>query len=240
MRRFVVPVDAIAADRVVLRGGEAHHAAVVLRLQPGARIVVVDGSGLERTIELTEVSPDQVTGRVLQTKAGPRRRVELVLVQGVPKAAKMDAVVRMGTELGVMEFIPALTRRTVAVGRGRAGRWRRIAASAAKQSRRADVPAIRDPLPLAQALDQVPPGALLLVLWEDERTRTIASALRLAEPPARVVVVVGPEGGLAEDEVRDIVERGGIPVTLGPFVLRTETAGMVALAMVLYELELRE
>ena len=240
LRRFVVHPDAITADAVVLRGGEAHHAAVVLRMQPGERVVVVDGSGLERVVELTSVSPQEMTGRVLETRRGMPPRVALLLIQGVPKAAKMDDVVRMGTELGVREFIPVLTRRTVAEGRGRAERWRRIGAAAAKQSRRADVPTIRDPQPLAEALDRLPPDTLLLVLWEGERARTIASALRGDPRPGRVAVLVGPEGGLDEDEVRLAVERGGVPVTLGPLVLRTETAGVAALAMVLYEFELRE
>lgn len=240
LRRFVVAPDAITADTVVLRSGEAHHAAVVLRLQPGERVVVVDGSGLERVVELTSVSPEETTGRVLETRRGMPRPVELLLLQGVPRAAKMDDIVRMGTELGAAEIIPVLTRRTVAEGRGRAARWRRIAAAAAKQSRRADVPVVPDPAPLVEALDRLPADTLVLVLWEGERTHTIASALRREPRPGRVAVLVGPEGGLNEDEVRRAAEGGGVPVTLGPLVLRTETAGVAALAMVLYEFGLRE
>jgi len=240
LRRFIVPPDAITADAVVLRGSESHHAAVVLRMQPGERVVVVDGSGLERVVELTSVSADATTGRVLETKPIVPARVELLLIQGIPKAAKMDDVVRMGTELGVREFIPVLTRRTVAEGRGRAARWRRIGAAAAKQSRRADVPAVHDPEPFAEALDRLPPDTLVLVLWEGERARSIGSVLRRGPRPERVAVVVGPEGGLDEDEVRLAVERGGVPVTVGPLILRTETAGVAALAMVLYEFELTE
>lgn len=240
LRRFVVPPEAVTAEVVTLRGGEAHHAAVVLRMRPGDRVVVVDGSGLERVVELTAVAPHETRGRILETRRGSSPRAALILIQGVPKAAKMDGVVRMATELGVAEIVPVLTRRTVAVGRGRAERWRRIGSAAAKQSGRADVPVVQDPLPLAEALDGLPPGTLLLVLWEGERSRTIGAALRRVPPPSRVAVLVGPEGGFDEDDVRAAAARGGVPVMLGPRLLRTETAGVVALAMVLYELELRQ
>ena len=239
LRRFVVPPDAVSADAVVLRGAEAHHAAVVLRMRPGEHVVVVDGSGLERVVELTSVSAEETTGRVLETRQAMPPRVDLLLIQGVPKASKMDDIVRMGTELGVREFIPVLTRRTVAKGRGRAERWRRIGAAASKQSGRGDVPRVHDPQPLGEALDGLPRGTLVLVLWEGERARTIGSALRRDPRATRVAVVVGPEGGLDEEEVRLTVDHGGVPVTLGPRVLRTETAGVAALAMVLYESELR-
>jgi len=240
LRRFVVPPEAVTSGAVLLRGDAAHHAAVVLRMQPGQRVLVVDGSGLERVVELTTVSPQEITGQVLEVRRGALPHVALTLIQGVPKAAKMDDIIRMGTELGVQEFIPVLTRRTVAEGGGRAGRWRRIAAAATEQSRRADVPAVRDPRLLAEALDGLPPETLLLVLWEGEHVRTIGSALRTDPRRERVAVLVGPEGGLDDDDVREAVGRGGLLVTLGPLVLRTETAGVAALAMVLYEHELRE
>lgn len=239
MRRFVVAPEAVVGDDVVLRGREARHAALVVRTQVGDRVIVLDGSGVERVTELTAVGPDEVRGRIVETRQGAGRGVELVLVQGVPKGAKMDDVVRMGTELGVATFIPVRTRRTVAEARGRAERWRRIAQESAKQSRRADLPAVLDPVALPEALGLVASCDLILVLWEGERTRTIAGALREAGRPRRVALLVGPEGGLDEEEVRLAAEHGGVPVTLGPLVLRTETAGVVALAMVLYELDLR-
>jgi 16S rRNA (uracil1498-N3)-methyltransferase len=151
----------------------------------------------------------------------------------------MDDVIRMGTELGVGEFVPLLTRRAVSQARGKVERWRRIAAAAAKQSRRADVPGVLEPRPLPDALERLPADTLLLVLWEGEQARLIGSALRAGPVSGPVALLVGPEGGLAAEEVRLAEARGGVPVTLGPLVLRTETAGIAALAMVLYELRLR-
>ena len=242
LRRFVIPPDAIADDRVIFRGGEARHAATVLRLRPGDRVIAVDGSGSERVVELITVSVREIVGRVIETRRSPPRRIGVSLLQGLPKGSKMDDIVRMGTELGVTAFVPVLAKRSVGreAGGGRAERWRRIAVAASKQSGRADVPVVRDPEPLGAALGQLPAGTLLLVLWEEERTRAIAAALRGQSHPAHVALLIGPEGGLDEEEVRQARDHGGISVTLGPLVLRTETAGVAALAMILYELELRE
>ncbi|HEX9531755.1 MAG TPA: RsmE family RNA methyltransferase, partial [bacterium] len=126
LRRFFVPPNSIVETQVLFPADEARHIAAVLRFHPGDQVVVIDGTGVERTVVLTEVSPGKVAGRVAETRAITRRGV-LALVQGVPKGAKMDDVVRMGTELGVSEFFPFLSKRTVAEGRGRIGRWQRIA-----------------------------------------------------------------------------------------------------------------
>ncbi len=239
MRRFFAPPGSIDGNRVTLRGREAHHIAVVLRARPGDRVVVLDGSGIERAVDLSTVSPDAVHGQVVATRPGVVLPVDLLLVQGVPKGAKMDDVIRMGTELGVREFLPVHSSRAIAKGGGRVARWRRIAVAAAKQSGRGDVPLIETPRPLPDALQRLGQVDLILLLWERERATTIGQALRRARGPRQVAVVVGPEGGFEAGEVSRMIDRGAVPITLGPLVLRTETAGVVALAMVLYELILR-
>ena len=239
MRRFFAAEGAVQGGRITLRDHEAHHLAVVLRLKPGEQVVVVDGSGREHVVRLTLVDPHEAQGEVVETRAGVTVPIDVILVQGVPKGAKMDDVIRMGTELGVREFIPVLTKRAVAESRGRADRWRRIAVEAAKQSRRADVPAVLDPVAFPAALGRLADADLVLLLWEGERSRTLAEALREARAPRRVALLVGPEGGFDDSEVAEAVGRGAVPVSLGPLILRTETAGMAAVAMVLYELTLR-
>ncbi|HET6948284.1 MAG TPA: RsmE family RNA methyltransferase, partial [bacterium] len=149
MRRFFAAEGAVQGGRITLRDREAHHLAVVLRLKPGEQVVVVDGSGREHVVRLTSVDPHEAAGEVVETRTGAAAPIDVILVQGVPKGAKMDDVIRMGTELGVREFIPVLTKRAVAEGRGRTDRWRRIAVEAAKQSRRVNVPDIEDPVPFA-------------------------------------------------------------------------------------------
>lgn len=228
-RRFFGALDGGAA---VLTAGEAHHAAV-LRVQPGDRIVVFDGRGREADVEVLAVGQDAVEGRIIEIRQGRTLPLHLTLVQGLPKAAKLDQIVRMGTEIGVAEFVPVVTERSVKRG-GRLERWQRIAREAATQSGRASVPEVHGVQPLEAALAGLDGYDLVAVPWEEEEDRTIADALRDPASLRRVAIVIGPEGGLAPHEVSRITERGGVPVSLGPLTLRTETAGLVAAAMVVY------
>jgi len=239
IRRFFVPLGSIVGAQVSFPPDQARHVATVLRLRPGDRVVVFDGTGTEYLAELETVTPTRTAARIIETHRGVSPALHLALLQGVPKAAKMDDIVRMGTELGVSEFIPFISARTVAVGRGRVGRWLRIAVEAAKQCRRRDVPAVHTPAPLPAALDRVAGYDLVLLLWEGEESRTIAQALAANGRAKRVAIVIGPEGGFAPEEVAQATARGAVPVTMGPLILRTETGGVAALAMVSYELILR-
>ncbi|MBI2200539.1 MAG: 16S rRNA (uracil(1498)-N(3))-methyltransferase [Armatimonadetes bacterium] len=239
MRRFIAPPNSVTGNRVTLRNSQARHVAVVLRLRPGDRVVVLDGTGREFEVELESIAAEEVIGRIVSAREGRRPVLHLALLQGVPKGAKMDDVIRMGTEVGVAEFVPFLSERTVAEGRQRVGRWLRIATEAAKQCRRSDVPVVHEPMPFHEALEKVSGYDRILVLWEGEQSRSIAHALTNAHRASRAAVIVGPEGGLQSREVEEATSRGAIPVTLGPLILRTETAGIVAIAMVLYELTLR-
>jgi len=234
-----VPRELIGNAEVAFPPEQARHVATVLRLRPGERVVVFDGTGTEYTTELKLVTPTRVRADILERHPGTQPLLRLALLQGIPKGAKMDDVIRMGTELGVAEFIPFLSARTVPQGRSRAARWQRIAAESAALCRRSDVPAVHEPVVLDKALERVAGSDLVLVLWEGERTRTIAQVLTAAAHPRRIAVIVGPEGGLAPAEVEGAVARGAVPVTVGPLILRTETAGVAALAMVVYELTLR-
>src|SRR2546426_1100068 len=177
IRRFFVPLGSIVGAQVSFPPDQARHVATVLRLRPGDRVVVFDGTGTEYLAELETVTPTGTAARIIETHRGVSQALHLALLQGVPKAAKMDDIVRMGTELGVSEFIPFISARTVAIGRGRVGRWLRIAVEAAKQCRRRDVPAVHTPAPLPAALDRVAGYDLVLLLWEGEESRTIAQAL---------------------------------------------------------------
>lgn len=237
MRRFFAP-DGPREGRITLRGREARHLAVVLRLRPGETVIAVDGAGHEHVVRLTTVGPEIAEGEVLESRPGAAAAVDITLVQGVPKGAKMDDIIRVGTELGVRRFIPTLTKRTVGEGRGRVERWRRIAVEAAKQSRRSSIPEVLAPLPFDQALDRVADADLILLLWEGEGTRLVGDVLSSAAP-RRVALLVGPEGGFEKAEVEEAGRRGATSVGLGPLILRTESAGMAAVAMVLYELTLR-
>ncbi len=226
------------AGEIPLGPSALHHLRDVLRLAAGEEIIVVAG-GVASRVRLTEVG-DSVTGaRIEDLPAQSLPRV--TLVQGLAKGEKMDDVVRQVTELGVSRVVPFAAERSVvkldaAKASARAERWRRIAAEAAQQSQRVDVPEIHD-LVHGVRLADVLAGSVVLVCYEDAtEVEGIGEALvRLAPSPEQdVAVVVGPEGGLTTQEVASLVTAGAVTVTLGSTVLRTETAGVVAAALAMY------
>ncbi|MDR7556157.1 MAG: RsmE family RNA methyltransferase [Armatimonadota bacterium] len=236
-RRFYVAPGSLPAPLITFGPREAHHIARVLRLRPGTRIVVFDGA-CEVDAELVSTTGGVVTARPLGPVRPIVRPVALTLLQGLPRGPKMDVIVRMATELGVAAIRPVLTTRAAPEpGAARVERWRRIAREAARQCGRGDVPAVEAPAPLAQALAALGPVDLLVVPWE--RARRPLGAVVAGRAFAAAAVLVGPEGGLAADEVAAAEAAGGEAVSLGPLVLRTETAGLATVAMLLYERYLR-
>ena len=230
MRGEPTPEGQVAFD-----AAETRHLGRVLRLGPGDLVTAVDRQGNQWEVRLTDVSARSATGVVLGGEAAGRESpLRLTLVQGVPKGDKMDAVVRMATELGVARIVPILTARTViqppAGGwTSRVARWQRIAAEATKQCGRAMVPPVAAPAPLAAWIDAAGQPGLLVCLWE-EAEAALGSALP-PPPVAAATVVVGPEGGLAADEVQGLRAIGAVVARVGPRILRTETAGPVGLAL---------
>ncbi len=166
----------------------------------------------------------------------PETHVTLVL--GIAKGEKMDRIVRHCVELGVSSIAPVVTERTVvrvdaSRGAEKAARWERIARAAAEQSRAATAPRVLEPVPLAGVGDLLAEQDAVVVVWEEASGRGVAAALRVAGagPGARVALVVGPEGGLSPSEVSALVRGGAVTATLGPRILRTETAAVVAVAL---------
>ena len=156
----------------------------------------------------------------------------MVLIQGLPKGDKLDLVLQKATELGVSGVWPVLTERSVARPKpealgARHARWQRIVEEAARQSGRTEVPDVTPLRPLGEAARALGPGMRLLILDEEERGERLGHAA--GDGP--VALVVGPEGGLAREEVQALRDLGGVAVSLGPLVLRTETAGLAALAV---------
>lgn len=221
----------------------------VLRLGPGEHISVVDAA--QDYFECEVVSADDdIMVRIAQKLDAPDEGPNVVLVQGLAKGDKMDDIVRHATEVGISAFVPlACIRSVVKLDAKKASakvkRWQAIAHSAAMQAGRRIEPEVCEPMTVAQALEAFSGATAILVCWEEcPSTSTIADALAwsfekcgVRDPrDARIVVVVGPEGGLATEEVDALTARERAwPVTLGPSILRTETAGVVAPALVLYE-----
>jgi 16S rRNA (uracil1498-N3)-methyltransferase len=235
MRRFTLAPERLVGGRVTFDGDESHHLTRVLRLRPGDTVVATAGAGRDYTVRLETVGP-AATGTVLAEAAGvPPSPLAVTLVQGVPKGDTMETIVRAATELGVARVRPALCARTVvrleaARWRDRARRWQRVAREAAKQSGRAVIPEVEPPRPLAEWLDAGDPADLTLCAWEGGGA-PLAGVLADAGAPRAALVVVGPEGGLAGDEVEAARARGLTVVSLGPRILRAETAGPALVAI---------
>ena len=235
-----------------LAADDAKHARV-LRLALGERIAVVDAALDYFACEIVAFDDALPVVRIAQrferADAGP----SVVLVQGLAKGDKMETVIRHATELGVAAFVPLACERSVVrldakKAAAKADRWRAIAKSAAMQSGQPAVPDVREPAGLREACALLADADALLVCWEEApgASRLDVALDRAlgggrAAQGARVAVVVGPEGGLAEREVEALLAcnpRSSL-VSLGPSILRTETAGIVAPALALYELERR-
>lgn len=222
---------------------DVHHARTVARIMPGEKIVLAFGGRAWR-VRVTAVG-EQLAGVRLE-EVPPRALPRVTLAQALPKGAKLDAIVRQATELGVARIVPFSAERSVvrlegAKAEARAERWRRIAEEAAKQSQRASVPEVLAPVTVAELAVLLRRSATV-VCWEEALGGPgIGEALEMlgarTEALARdVAVVVGPEGGLAAHEVETLSDAGAAVATLGETVLRVDTASVAACALVLYEL----
>ena len=239
MRRFAIAPEQIVAGRVTFDARESRHLTRVLRLKPGETVIASDGRGHDYIVRLDAVGP-RAHGTVLGMAA---REVEsplaITLVQGIPKGDRMDAIVRAVTELGVVRVLPAVTVRTVvrldtADAGARTERWQRVASEAAKQSGRSVVPEVAPPAALTTCLASARESELALCLWEGTAP-PLATACAAAGRPRRVAVLVGPEGGLDPVEVEAATAAGWRLASLGPRILRTETAGATIVAILQWQ-----
>lgn len=239
LRRFTIASGRIEEGRAWFDPAETRHMARVLRLAPGDLVLAGDGHGRDYTVRI-ETLGETATGTVLGVADNRAESpVAITLVQGIPKGDKMEQIVRAATELGVHRVAPALAERTIirlepARWRERARRWQRVAREAAKQCGRSMIPEVDAPRPLVARLADR--GDLNVCLWEGEGVPFGALLDGLAAPPRTVSVAVGPEGGLAREEVEEAVRQGWHVVRLGPRILRTETAGPAIVAILQFRL----
>jgi len=234
---YPVPEDPPAVIRI--EGDPFHHLAHVLRLGKGDEVEIFDGRGrsFRGRINAIDRASAQVT---LGPELSPARLRQITLLQGLPKSDKLEWVLQKGTELGASSFAPVQTERSVvrlsgARADARVKRWSQICAEAARQCGRSDVPRVFPVAPLLDAAAALPPDTRLLVLDEEQRTVTLAQAFAASiGTPQPLGLVVGPEGGLERREVEGLQRLGATAVSLGKRKLRTETAAIAALAILLH------
>jgi 16S rRNA (uracil1498-N3)-methyltransferase len=220
----------VSAETIRITGADAHHAARALRIRPSEEITVSDGRGTVVRARCTDASPSSLTADVISRTYVEQPTPTVVVYPALPKAGKLETIVQKLTELGVDEIRPWFAARSVVKwdakkSSERTDRLRAVAREAAMQSRRAYLPLVEQPQKLEELAD-------LTVVLDEEATDPLSSVLP-AVGPQRVGIVVGPEGGLTRDEVDSLASAGAVAATLGPHVLRTETAAIVGPALVL-------
>lgn len=233
MPRFFI--DGTADGRAYIAGADALHIAKALRMRPGEALTLCDGKGTDFDGVLETVTDRQVTVRISASRPSQAEpTLAVTLYQGLPKGDKMDWIIQKAVELGVTAVVPVATRRSVARLEGKADkkqeRWQRIAAEAAGQCGRGMLPSVERPLSWNQALSRLS-GEPALVFYEGG-----GRPLRELVTPStrRLSVFVGPEGGFDPEEIDAIRRQGGGVATLGPRILRCETAPLAALTLLMH------
>lgn len=237
MHRFFLPPACIRGE-VIFPDECAHQIRRVLRLRPGSRVVVLDGSGQEYEVELSEVSEAGVRGLVLSQQINPAEpATQLTLLLCLTQREKFEWMLQKCTELGTTRFVPVISSRSLVQERGgqekKLERWRRIVQEAAEQCGRGKIPVVEEVAGYEAGLRRAGNG-LKLALWEQEHARSLRQVLQPGT--GEVAALIGPEGGLSEAEVEQAQAAGFQAVTLGRRILRMETAAMTAAALILYEL----
>lgn len=245
MSRFFVDRSAVGGMTIkITDADDRKHMTKVLRLGVGDAVSISDSVQFEYTTEITEIGKDHIEARILDKQRFAREpELKLTLFQGIPKQGKMETVIQKAVELGVWSIVPVFTDRSVVVDHGnfhkKTERWQKIADEAVKQCKRGIIPQIQRKMTFREMLDSLPAYDLILFPYENEEKRSIKDCLRdIREKPETAAVIIGPEGGFSDSEAEALVKIGARSVSLGKTVLRTETAGMAAIAMTMYELEL--
>lgn len=238
IHRFYVAPEQISGGRVLFTRQQSRQIVRVLRMRRGDAVAVFDGSGAEHEAELATLGPGEVTARLRGVRTlVPEPAFRLILLQGLAKGEKMDLIIQKATELGVQRIVPILCERSVSRRSGRLPRWRTIAREAAEQCGRPVVPTLDEPVTFNGFFAAEGGSGLRgIALWEDERVLGFKEALTLMAATGRLHLLVGPEGGLAPDEVRLVRRAGFLTASFGRRTLRTETAAIAAVGIAQFEL----
>ena len=239
MHSCYVSPSQISEDTICISESERHHLLNVLRLKAGDQVEVFDGMGNYYIASLCNTRTSPLQAKVLQHQFHPHTPPYITLFQALPKFDKMDIVVQKTTEIGVNQIAPLICQRSIpksVVPEKRTARWQRIADEAAKQCKRPHFAHVFTPQRLEECLGIADHLDLLILLWEGEKRQRLKEVLCNHGRAKSVGLFVGPEGGFTDDEVKLALQNGCLSATLGDNILRTETAAIVGVASVMYEL----
>lgn len=244
MQHFFVTANQVEQDQIRIEGSDVNHIRNVLRMREGEQLKISDGNNRTYLCEISSTERDVIRCRILESSLPDTElSSRIVLFQGLPKADKMELIVQKAVELGVSEIVPVATKRAVVKldekkARKKVERWNSISMSACKQSGRSRIPTVADVVDFGEALKIAGELDRVLIPYEladnMEETRKVLSSI---EKGQSVGIFIGPEGGFEREEVEEAMEAGAVPVTLGRRILRTETAGLCMLSVLMFQLE---
>jgi 16S rRNA (uracil1498-N3)-methyltransferase len=246
MSRFYLPPDQCRDSTLFLAGREAHHALHVLRIQRGQQVTVLDGAGHEFTCEVQGFDRDKIELSLLEKRTIAALPYQITLLQALPKGKLFESIVQKATELGVFRIVPLIAERVVPQleekrAANKTSKWQMAAIEAIKQCGSPWLPRLEEPVTPAQFLARGEKFDLPLIAALDSGTKHPRDHFRAFHArhdrlPESICVWIGPEGDFTPFEYSSIKASGALPITLGPFVLRTETAAVYSLSVLNYEL----
>jgi 16S rRNA (uracil1498-N3)-methyltransferase len=243
MQRYFVEPDLFSHDEISIVGDDVHHIVNVMRAKEGDEILVSDGAGRSAKARLIRLSAKEVTAQVLELlEEQCELPIRVTIGQGLPKGEKMEWILQKGTELGAYSFFPFSSERTIVKldakkEAKKLERWRKIVKEAAEQSHRAVLPKLLPPVSFREALKAADSYTRCCIAYEKEGGTTLHQVLDELKVDETLLVLIGPEGGFSPDEVELAEANGFLPISLGPRILRTETASQYVLACASYQFE---
>ncbi|MBE5943533.1 MAG: 16S rRNA (uracil(1498)-N(3))-methyltransferase [Lachnospiraceae bacterium] len=244
MHRFFVDGINSQGDNIIITGDDVNHIKNVLRLKSGDEILVGDGNGMDYQCRIEDIAQDIVTANIVDVfKNAAELPVKITLFQGMPKSDKLELIIQKAVELGAYEIVPVLTKRTVVkIDDKKAGkkidRYKGIAESAGKQSGRGIIPEVKPFMTFKQAIEYAKTLDMNLIPYEEakgiEYSREVIKDIKGKKT---LGIFIGPEGGFAKEEVDMAIAMGAKCITLGNRILRTETAGLAVLSIIMFELD---
>ena len=245
MHRFYVDTNQISETDIIVTGSDLNHMKNVLRMRIDEAVVICDGQGTDYHCKIRSYENDSAYLDIIEKdETNTELGTKLYLFQGMPKKDKMELIVQKAVELGAYEVIPVMMKRTIVKLEDKKKeakkieRWQSIATSAAKQSNRGYIPRVHEVVSYKEALQMASELDMVLLPYENDKGMSHTKELiKSAKNKKSIGIFIGPEGGYEESEIAQAVEMNMEPITLGKRILRTETAGLTTLSLLMFELE---
>lgn len=241
MYNFFVNENQFLDNKVFIKGNDFNHIKNVLRMKNGEKFYVSNKiSGDSYLVNLDNYSQDEVICNIIEKMDSKESNVKVTLFQGLPKADKMEYIIQKSVELGVYNIVPVDMKFCVAKLNNeekKLSRWQTISEAAAKQSKRNIIPKIENKISFKNMLGILNEFDLVIIAYENENKTNLKEILQENKNINNIAIIIGPEGGLAQDEVDKLIENGAKSASIGKRILRTETASLAMLSMIMYEFE---